>query len=106
MVSYLSLCSFGENTKPLPQLPPLTASIKEALDDRVLLILAIAAFFTLITGMITNGPMWGWIKGFSIFVAIIIIVSISSVNDWLKDKQLVHLQSLVKDEDIAVIRGK
>lgn len=30
----------------------------------------------------------------------------TSLNDWVKDKQFVRLQSLVKDEDIAVIRGK
>lgn len=30
----------------------------------------------------------------------------TSLNDWVKDKQFVKLQSLVKDEEIAVIRGK
>jgi hypothetical protein len=29
-----------------------------------------------------------------------------SANDWMKDKQFVKLQSSVKDEEIAVIRGK
>jgi len=79
--------------------------LKEALDNRILLYLAIAAVFTIITGLISN-PKWGWIEGVSIFIAIIIIVTITSGNDWIKDKQFVHLQSLVRDEDIAVIRGK
>jgi len=39
-------------------------------------------------------------------MAIFIIVSLTSLNDWVKDKQFVKLQSIVKDEDIAVIRGK
>jgi hypothetical protein len=34
------------------------------------------------------------------------IVSISSLNDWMKDKNFVKLQSELKDETIAVIRGK
>jgi magnesium-transporting ATPase (P-type) len=34
------------------------------------------------------------------------IVSISSLNDWIKDKNFVRLQSQLKDEVIAVIRGK
>lgn len=81
-------------------------SIKEALDDRILLSLAIAAFLTIITGMVSNGPKWGWIEGVSIYIAIFIVVTLTSLNDWFKDKQFVKLQSLVKDEQIAVIRGK
>lgn len=56
--------------------------------------------------MISNGPAWGWIEGASIYLAIFLIVSITALNDWMKDKQFVKLQSDVKDEDIAVIRGK
>lgn len=33
-------------------------------------------------------------------------MTLTSLNDWVKDKQFVKLQSLVKDEEIAVIRGK
>jgi hypothetical protein len=59
--------------------------LKEALDNRILLYLAIAAFFTLLTGLIAN-PRWGWVEGVSIVLAIIIIVTITSANDWVKDK--------------------
>jgi Ca2+ transporting ATPase len=75
------------------------------LDNRILLYLAIAAFLTIITGMV-NDPKWGWVPGVSIYIAIFIIVSITSANDWIKDKLFVNLQSRIKDEDIAVIRGK
>jgi P-type E1-E2 ATPase len=51
-------------------------------------------------------PKWGWVEGVSIYIAIFIIVTITSGNDWVKDKQFVNLSSLVKDENIAVIRGK
>lgn len=56
--------------------------------------------------MVANGPKLGWVEGVSIYIAIFIIVSISALNDWMKDKQFVRLLSDVKDEDIAVIRGK
>ncbi len=98
--------SFGQNTKPLAQVPPLIDSIKEALDDRILLALAVAAFLTIITNMVAEGPAWGWVQGVSIYIAIFIVVAIGSLNDWAKDKQFVRLQSLLKDEEIAVIRGK
>jgi len=67
-------------------LPPLIASIKEALDDRILQVLGVFAFLTLVTGMIANKPRWGWLEGASIFFAMFIIISISSLNDWIKDK--------------------
>lgn len=60
----------------------------------------------MITGMVANGARWGWLQGFSIFVAIFIIVALTSLNDWIKDKQFVKLQSKVADEEIAIVRGK
>lgn len=67
--------------------------------------MAVAAFFTVITGAISTG--WpGLIQGLSIYVAIILIVGITSLNDWVKDKNFVKLQSELKDEKVAVIRGK
>ena len=56
--------------------------------------------------MIVEGPAWGWAKGFSIYIAILLIVSITSLNDWIKDRNFVKLQSKVKNENIAVVRGK
>jgi hypothetical protein len=47
--------------------------------------LAIAAFVTLITGAIASG--WGGlISAISIYLGIFFIVSVTSANDWLKDK--------------------
>lgn len=51
---------FGRNTKPLPQIPPLMESIKEALDDKILLVLAICALLTIFSGVIKD-PALGWI---------------------------------------------
>jgi Ca2+ transporting ATPase len=54
--------------------------------------LAIAAFFTIITGTVSQG--WsGALQGISIYIAIFIIVAITSLNDWIKDKNFVRLQS-------------
>ena len=97
---------FGKNTKPLPQIPPLKESIKDALNDRILLSLAVCAFITICIGLYAHGWVYGWIEGAAIYFAIFIIVSIVSANDWMKDKQFVKLQSSVKDQDIPVIRGK
>jgi len=57
----------------------------------------------LVVGGFVNGE---WIQGISIYFAILLIVTISSLNDWMKDKNFVKLQSELKNETIAVIRGK
>ena len=97
--------SFDANQKPLPIIPPLLESIKEALDNRILAALAIAAFITMITGTINDFP-WGWANGFSIYVGIFFIVAFTALNDWAKDKNFVKLASEVKKDHIGVIRGK
>jgi hypothetical protein len=56
--------------------------------------------------MISQGAAWGWVQGVSIYMAIFVIVAITSANDWMKDKNFVKLQSELKNEEIAVIRGK
>jgi membrane-bound metal-dependent hydrolase YbcI (DUF457 family) len=53
--------------------------------------LAIAAFFTLITGWIADDDGLGWVQGASIYAAILLIVTISSLNDWMKDRNFVKL---------------
>lgn len=60
-------------------------SIKEALDDRILVALGICALLTIISGMIVD-PALGWIQGVSIYLAIFFIVTITAANDWMKDK--------------------
>jgi len=48
----------------------------------------------------------GLVEGVSIIIAAIILIAITSVADWIKDKRFVSLQALIKEETIAVIRGK
>jgi cyanate permease len=52
----------------------------------VIQILLIAAFVSLFFGILTD-PAEGWLEGTAIFVAVVIVVSVSAVQDWLKQKQ-------------------
>ena len=47
----------------------------------------------------------GWIDGLGIFIAIFIIVSITSVNDYVKDKQFRQLYKQSKDKFVNVLRN-
>lgn len=97
---------FGQNVKPLPQLPGILDSIKEALDNRILGALAIAAFFSMIAGAINEPGYLGWLQGFSIYIGIFLIVAFAAINDYLKDKNFVKLANDLKQDKIGVVRGK
>ena len=66
---------------------------------------AIFAVISIIPGMVIH-PATGWIEGCFIFVALVIQVLISSYNDYNKDSKFIELQSLSRDEDLPVVRGK
>lgn len=91
--------------KPTPQRVNFCSSVKDALNDRLLLMVAIFAVISIIPGMVIH-PATGWIEGCFIFVALVIQVLISSYNDYNKDSKFIELQSLSRDEDLPVIRGK
>jgi hypothetical protein len=46
-----------------------------------------AAAVSLILGIINEGWAKGWIEGVSIFIAIAIIVSVTTTNNYIKEKQ-------------------
>jgi len=50
---------FSANTKPTPELPPFKDSLKDALKDRMLYVLAGCALISIICGMIYE-PATGW----------------------------------------------
>lgn len=59
--------------------------ILENFEDRILQILIAAAIVSLLVGVIQNG-LSGLIEGVSILISIVIIVSVTSVNNWIKER--------------------
>lgn len=48
----------------------------------------------------------GWIEGAAIFIAVIVVVLVTALNDWSKEKQFRGLQSKIETEHkFSVIRG-
>jgi len=86
-------------------MPKYRESLKDAFDDRILAVLGIFAVLSIITGMIYN-PLNGWIEGVTILIAIVIMVLITSFNDWSKDKCFVELQQIAREASLPAIRGK
>jgi hypothetical protein len=50
----------------------------------MLKILLIAAFVSLVVGIWKEGFASGWLDGVTIYVAVILIVSVTAGNNWIK----------------------
>ena len=58
-----------------------------------------------VCGMFVDG-FGSVIEAISITIVAAVILTVTSASDWAKDKRFIELQSLVKDENVTVIRGK
>lgn len=96
---------FGNNS-PIVK-PPQTICdlITEQFEDKILRILCAAALVSLIVGILTEGIELGWIEGFAIFVAVFIIVSVTAINNYLKEKQFRKLYAQVEERKVNVKRN-
>lgn len=52
--------------------------------------------------MIKDGPAKGWVEGATIVIAVIIIVSVTAGNNYLKEKQFEKLNKKIDDREIEV----
>lgn len=81
--------------------------IKDQFKDPLIKILLLAAILTMIgSGFEYKSVLWGFVEGFSIIIATLFLVSIAAANDFNKDRQFLKLLDMVKDEKVAVLRGK
>ena len=61
----------------------------------MLKIITVAAIISIIVGMIKDGPAKGWIEGATIVIAVVIIVSVTAGNNYLKEKQFEKLNKKI-----------
>ncbi len=83
-----------------------------ALHDQVLVLLSVAAVVSLALGLYqTFGPRHDdtakveWIEGVAIVVAILIVVLVSALNDWQKERQFRRLNQKKEDRTVKVVRS-
>jgi P-type Ca2+ transporter type 2C len=75
--------------------------------------LSIAAVVSLALGLFQDfgtprdpdDPPVDWVEGVAIIVAIVIVVSVGSVNDWQKERQFQVLNEKKEERNVLVIRG-
>jgi magnesium-transporting ATPase (P-type) len=71
----------------------------------MLKILCVAAVVSLVLGIATEGWEKGWLEGTSILVAVVIIVSVTSGNNYIKEQQFKKLNEVATQKNVDVRRG-
>lgn len=75
---------WGDNLPIIKPPKTITELILENFEDDMLRILCASAVVSLVLGIATEGLKEGWLEGASILLAVIIIVSVTSTNNYLK----------------------
>ncbi|KUI62530.1 Calcium-transporting ATPase 2 [Cytospora mali] len=105
---------YGKNVLPAKKATPLWKLMWNTYNDKVLILLTVAAFISLALGLYEtlgvdhppgSPPSVDWIEGVAICAAIIIVVAVGSLNDWQKEKAFVRLNEKKEDREIKVIRS-
>ncbi len=94
---------FSSNRTEPPPTKTLFQLMKEALEDATLKILIVAAIVSLALGFYEN-PSSGWIEGTAILIAVVIVVLVTSLNDYSKEQQFRRLSQVADDKLIKVVR--
>ncbi|KAG6874564.1 hypothetical protein C0992_007467 [Termitomyces sp. T32_za158] len=75
-----------------------------ALKDKVLVMLFIAAFVSLVLGLFHQSEPTDWVEGATVMVAVVIVVIAESTNDWRKEYQTQQLNHKREEHAVRVIR--
>ncbi|KAJ6782727.1 hypothetical protein PWT90_04997 [Aphanocladium album] len=105
---------YKRNVLPAKKATPLWKLMWNAYNDKVLILLTVAAIISLALGLYETlgidhpdgapAPV-DWVEGVAICVAIIIVTVVGSLNDWQKEKAFVKLNARKDDREIKVIRS-
>jgi Ca2+-transporting ATPase len=105
---------FGENCLPERKSKSFLALAWIALQDRVLILLSVAAAVSLALGLYRTfdghheegtGARVEWAEGVAIIVAILVVVIVGALNDWQKERRFYVLNKKKEERYITVIRS-
>ncbi|KAJ5937805.1 ATPase P-type K/Mg/Cd/Cu/Zn/Na/Ca/Na/H-transporter [Penicillium verhagenii] len=102
---------YGTNILPERKLKTIWELAWIAYNDKVLILLTIAAIISLAVGIPqslhpANGePGVEWVEGLAILIAIIIVVVVGAANDWQKERQFAKLNKKKENRLVKVIRS-
>ena len=104
---------YSDNRLPEKKAKSLLQLVWITLNDKILIMLSIAAVISLAVGLYqTFGqehdpehPAVEWIEGVAIIVAIVIVVIVGSLNDWQKERQFAKLNRKKTNRMVKAVRS-
>lgn len=95
---------YGSNARIESEPKSFFYFVEESLEDPMLQILVGASIVSTIIGVLQEGFASGWIEGFSIFLAVFVVVSISSFQNYSKEQQFRKLEEENAKKNVKVKR--
>ena len=103
---------FGENVIPAPPGRSLLSIIIGSFSDRMLQLLMFIATVSTIIGILLQYKVipsqtshdGAWVEGVAIFIAVIVVVAVGSLNDFQKEIQFRKLSAKKEDRQVKVFR--
>ncbi|KAJ5519749.1 ATPase P-type K/Mg/Cd/Cu/Zn/Na/Ca/Na/H-transporter [Penicillium fimorum] len=103
---------YGDNKLPERKLKTIWELAWIAYNDKVLILLTVAAVVSLAVGIPQSihpadpdEPGVEWVEGLAILVAIIIVVTVGAANDWQKERQFAILNKKKENRQVKVTRS-
>ena len=105
---------FGDNRLPEKKSLSIWKLFWNAFNDRVLIILTIAAVISLALGLYEalgqtpepgEGQSLDWVEGVAIEVAVVVVVLVTGLNDYRREKQFVALNAKKEDRQVKAVRS-
>ncbi|KAJ5816032.1 ATPase P-type K/Mg/Cd/Cu/Zn/Na/Ca/Na/H-transporter [Penicillium robsamsonii] len=103
---------YGDNKLPERKLKTIWELAWIAYNDKVLILLTVAAAVSLAVGIPQSihpanpdEPGVEWVEGLAILVAIIIVVTVGAANDWQKERQFAKLNKKKENRQVKVTRS-
>ena len=99
---------FRDNRLPEKKADSIFVLIWRAYNDKILILLTIAAVISLSLGIyetVSGGSSVDWVEGVAICVAILIVVTVGAANDFQKERQFIKLNKRKDDREVKVIRS-
>lgn len=109
---------FGANRLPIKVAMGFFRLCFEAMKDKVLILLSVAAIVSLALGLYETfgeGTMYDdegkpmpkvdWVEGVAILVAVFIVVVVGAGNDYQKERQFARLNAKKEDKELIVVRN-
>jgi Ca2+-transporting ATPase len=98
---------FGRNVLPVEPQKTIFQLMWIAFHDRTLIMLTIVAIISLIIGVLRsdNEKQHEWIEGLAIIIAVAIVLTVQSINDYQKERQFRRLNAKKEDRAVKGIRN-